>query len=293
MPTPTIKTWLEQATNKLKTCNFITQAHLEAELLASFVLKSDRLHLQLQLDNKLSSNQLATLEQILNQRLANYPLAYITGQKEFFGRSFMVDERVLIPRPESEIMIEQALEIVNNNFITQASSTQPTELSIVDIGCGSGALGLTLACELQQQSINYQLTLADISPSALAVAQLNAERLRVKADFVTSDLLSQLTTTDNPFNLILANLPYVDRQWSFIQNVEHEPELALYANNQGLALIFRLIDQLAALNNKTIHSWLLLESDPLQHPAIADYLAERHFRQIKQLGYITIAKLSN
>lgn len=286
MPKPTINTWLAQATAQLKRCNFINNARLEAELLLGFVLHCDRLQLQLRLDDIITDDQLSELNQILAQRLNNYPLAYITGVKDFYGRQFQVNPSVLIPRPESEVMIEQALQIVNNNFSVQATDV----IKILDIGCGSGALGLTLASELTERKINYQLTLADILQSALNVARHNAKNLAVAADFVVSDLLANIPSLS--VNLILANLPYVDRQWSFVKNVEFEPELALYADNDGLALIFKLIDQLAATKNQTAQCWLFLESDPLQQSAIRKHLLEHNFTDIKQVDYITIVDLS-
>ena len=286
MPKPTISTWLAQAIAQLKRCNFINNARLEAELLLGFVLHCDRLQLQLRLDDVITDDQLSELNQILAQRLNNYPLAYITGVKDFYGRQFQVNPSVLIPRPESEVMIEQALQIVNNNFSVQATDA----IKILDIGCGSGALGLTLASELTERKINYQLTLADISQSALDVARHNAKNLAVTADFVIGDLLANIPSLSA--NLILANLPYVDRQWSFVKNVEFEPELALYADNHGLALIFKLIDQLATTKNQTAQCWLFLESDPLQQPAIRKHLLEHNFTDIKQVDYITIVDLS-
>lgn len=286
MPKPTISTWLAQATAQLKRCNFINNARLEAELLLGFVLRCDRLQLQLRLDDVITDDQLLKLNQILAQRLNNYPLAYITGVKDFYGRQFQVNPSVLIPRPESEVMIEQALQIVNNNFSVQATDI----IKILDIGCGSGALGLTLASELAERKINYQLTLADISQSALSVARHNAKNLAVAADFVISDLLANIPSLS--VNLILANLPYVDRQWSFVKNVKFEPELALYADNDGLALIFKLIDQLATTKNQTDQCWLFLESDPLEQSAIRKHLLEHNFTDIKQVDYITIVDLS-
>lgn len=286
MPKPTINTWLAQATAQLKRCNFINNAQLEAELLLGFVLHCDRLQLQLRLDDVITDDQLLKLNQILAQRLNNYPLAYITGAKDFFGRQFQVNPSVLIPRPESEVMIEQALQIVNNIFSVQATDI----IKILDIGCGSGTLGLTLASELAERKINYQLTLADISQSALSVARHNAKNLAVTADFVISDLLANIPSLSA--NLVLANLPYVDRQWSFVKNVEFEPELAIYADNHGLTLIFKLIDQLTTIKNQTDQCWLFLESDPLQQSAIRKHLLEHNFTDIKQADYITIVDLS-
>lgn len=282
LPKQNLKAWLEFASDKFKHCDFIHNPYLEAELLASFVLDCSRLDLQLKLDQLLIVNQSEKLDQFLNQRLKNFPLAYITGQKEFYNRDFQVNQNVLIPRPESEIMVEKALEIC-----LMRNSTKP--IHILDIGCGSGALGISLAAELTKRKRAYHLSLLDVSEAALDIAQTNAKTHQIQADFVKSDLLTNFNQKQ-PYDIVLANLPYVDRNWDFISGVDYEPELALYAEKSGLELIFKLINQLIKLNKFFAQSWIFLESDPLQQPEIKQFLQQKNFTNIHQIGYLSYGK---
>lgn len=194
--------------------------------------------------------------------------------KEFYGRTFTVNKDVLIPRPETEALVE----VAKAHGLTG---------SILDVGTGSGALGLTLQLELRDVAV----TLADISPEALTVAMKNAKQLRLKSvSFVESDLLEYWMNEQESrrFDAIVANLPYVDTDWERSPETRHEPALALFAERGGLDIIFRLIEQAPA--HLTTGGHLLLEADPEQHGAISDY-AKTTFSTVDQSGYAVLLKL--
>ncbi len=165
----------------------------------------------------------------LHQRMAGMPTQYITGVQEFFGRDFRVTPDVLIPRPETEHLIEAALK-------TDA-------LTILDIGTGSGAIAITLALETEAR-----VTATDISSPALKVAQSNAHRLAALVDFVECDLGSAFE--DHSFDMVVSNPPYISEAARATLQKEvrdHEPALALFAGLDGLAIYARLIPEAARL----------------------------------------------
>ena len=166
---------------------------------------------------------------LVERRAAGTPVAYLTGEREFWGRRFRVDRRVLIPRPESEHLVEIALGL----------SLVATPL-VIDVGTGSGCLAVTLACERPA----WRLLATDRSPAALVVAGANASRHGVSSRVarVASDLLASLDARSA--DLVLANLPYIAPEDAAELSVEvrdHEPAAALFAPNRGLALLERLL----------------------------------------------------
>ncbi len=261
--------WLAQASQKLKIIN-PNNSRLEAELILAHILKIKRVKIHTHPDKELSKAQTNKANLWLKKRLKGTPLAYLTHHKEFFGLNFYINKNVLVPRPESEIIIEQTLEICQN-------LTEP--IKVLDLGCGSGVLGLALAKNLKQ---NYQLTLADISGKALKVAKANARHHKINARFIKSNLMNKL---DQDFDLIIANLPYVNPNWDFISNINKEPKRALFARNNGLELINKLIIQLSEKHN----FYLLLESDRSQQKEIKKVLIKNGFDKIKTADYITVA----
>lgn len=239
----TIADWLKNASQKID--------RLDAELLLTHHLgAADRSYLVAHSDEEIYDSQV--LDALLERRVKKEPLAYIIGHREFYGRNFFVTPDVLIPRPESEDIIELA------------KSIKPSH--ILDVGTGSGCLAVTLALELP----NATVSAIDISDKALRVAQKNAARYHAKINFHKSDLLADYKVKSG--TLIVANLPYVDRKWEWLdpESLNYEPSLALYAEKNGLGLIWRLIDQ--APNN----SQLIIEADPCQHQAIIDYAKEKY-----------------
>ena len=181
--------------------------------------------------------------------------AYKTGIQDFYGRDFLVTPDVLIPRPETEMLVDLVLDLAGKAYLPGVRANKPKipeNARILDVGTGSGCIAVTLALELTKTRV----TAVDISEKALAVAMKNAEKWGVKVNFLQSDLLKAVKTSE--FDVILANLPYVDRKWSWISpGLKYEPEVALFANQGGLELVFELLEQLVGRT-----CFVVLETDP-------------------------------
>jgi len=256
----TVAEWILEATNRLKAAG-IPSAHLDAELLLAHTLRKPRTWLHGHGDDPIEdrTNEIASAR--LDLRLDRVPVAYIVGHKEFYGRPFKVTTATLIPRPESEDLIELLETVLPKN--ERLIVDRP--LRLVDVGTGSGNLGIT--AKLLEPTL--QVTLVDTSRYALTVAEENAETLGGVVDVLQSDLLALYPYVAD---YIIANLPYVDPKWERSPETNHEPESALFAENDGLALIFQLIAQ---TKEKLVRGgWLILEADPMQHAAIKKEAAQ-------------------
>lgn len=241
-----IQAWLRDSAEMLADRG-ITSALLDAELILAHTVRKNRTWLHAHHDERLTERQLEIAHARLQLRLDRTPLAYIIGHREFYGRLFKVTPSVLIPRPESEAII------------TCLRHYGPHTGRLIDVGTGSGCLGITAKLEMPA----LDATLADNNRHALAVARENAARLHARVNIIQSDLLS---ATFGTFDGIIANLPYVDASWERSPETNCEPAEALFANDNGLALINKLLVQTdTALNNS---GWLYLEADPRQHAAI-------------------------
>jgi release factor glutamine methyltransferase len=248
-----IANWLQSNTIALKAVG-IESARLDCIILLEDVLNVDRVHILTHSEESIPINDLTLLENKIQRRLQREPLAYIRGYNEFYGRNFVVNSAVLVPRPESEAIIE----IVKSLHLPCPK--------IIDIGTGSGALAVTLKLELKDSEI----TATDVSEKALAIAQENAQKLDADITFCSNDLLEN---TASPFNVIVANLPYVSHDQEVSIETTFEPEQALFAENDGYALIERLLTQ---INSSTLSKtgYLLLESEPRQHARIQKSAAD-------------------
>jgi len=248
-----INDWLADATRQLVFAE-IPSARLDSELILAHTIRKSRSYLHAHPDEPLSDRTIEIASARLGLRLDRVPVAYIIGHKEFYGRNFHVTTATLIPRPESESLIELLKHVVPRNL-----SLLPEPLRLVDVGTGSGALGITAKLEYPELDV----TLADISRHALTVAEKNAKHCHADVATLKSDLL-----TNYPFtaDIIIANLPYVDEEWERSPETDHEPALALFAADNGKALIYKLLaqtkDKLAAGGS------ILLEADPEQHDDI-------------------------
>ncbi|MFT6180417.1 MAG: release factor glutamine methyltransferase [Akkermansiaceae bacterium] len=201
----------------------IAEPRLNMELMVAHELGLKRMDLYLRFDQPLEETQLAALREKLKRRGQHIPLQHINGTVHFGRYEFKSDHRALIPRPETEELVE---------LIEKAPLTKPTR--ILDLGCGSGVLGLTLAKNLGTTC--EQLVLADLSTDALALCGENATALEVEATFLQSDLFSAIEGT---FDLIVANLPYIaeTERPKLEPEVLHDPEMALFSGPDGLDLL--------------------------------------------------------
>jgi release factor glutamine methyltransferase len=206
----------------------VASARLDAELLAAHAFGMSRIELYAHFDRPLAAAELATYRDLVSRRLAGEPVAYLLGHKEFWSLDLLVDSRVLIPRPDSETLVEEGLD----RFAGPGGR-------IADVGTGSGALALALAKERPEA----QVFATDISPEALAVARANAERLGLAVTFGEGDLAQALVPT-GLFDLMVANLPYIPSAEidGLAADVRSEPRLALDGGADGLALVRRLIE---------------------------------------------------
>lgn len=266
--------WVQEAAEKLKGVG-IDSAKLDAEIILAHTLRKSRTFLHAHGEVSLTEREHEIADARLRLRTDRTPIAYIIGHKEFYKRSFRVTPATLIPRPESETMIELLIELQPSN----ASLLPEHQKRLIDVGTGSGILGITAKLELPFLDV----TLADISNHALNVAEMNAHQLGAEIATLRSDLLAQY-----PFkpDYILANLPYVDPLWDRSPETAYEPDLALFADDDGLALINKLIVQAEA--QVGVGGYLFLEADPRQHAAIVRTGKLHHFKLEKQRDLILV-----
>ena len=198
----------------------IPSASLDTLILLSYVARLPKEKILAHPEKKVTYKLKRRFLEYIKKRQKRYPLAYLVKEKEFFGYSFYVDERVLIPRPETEKIVELALKFV---------SKEPSKRKILEVGTGSGCIAIALAKELQKRKIPYSITATDISPSALKVAKLNAKKLRAKnLRFICTDLFKGIR---GKFHLILANLPYLKPE-EIEGELIYEPKEALLHQDQ-------------------------------------------------------------
>lgn len=268
-----ISEWLKIAAKSLKTAN-IPSARLDAELILANTLRKNRTYLHAHLDEEIDPRRFDIANARLDLRLDRVPIAYILGYKEFYGRKFTVSPSVLIPRPESEDLISLFLEL---------TASEIAEKVLIDVGTGSGCLGI--AAKLERS--NLSVILSDISKPALNIAEKNANALNADVHIQQQSLLNgQL----KPVDYIFANLPYVDKNWDVSPELQYEPDIALFAEDEGLKLILQLISQ--APRCLTSEGLLFIEADPQQHNRILDEAVKNCFVKERVLNYILVLRFT-
>ena len=218
---------LREATQILDSAG-VPEARREAGSLLSFILRKDRTFLISHAEDPIDDSVISSFREVVERRASGEPLQYITSVQDFFGREFRVTPDVLIPRPETELLVEAALEFSGS--------------SLCDVGTGSGCIAVTLLCELPEA----RTVAIDKSPAALEIAKLNARALAVseRATFVMSDCFDALDPSEFQFDLIASNPPYVAE--AIVAGLQrevrdHEPMIALSPGPDGLSMIRRLL----------------------------------------------------
>jgi release factor glutamine methyltransferase len=251
---------LHSAIAQLETSG-IEEPRISAEVLIFHVLGCDRAYLFAHPERELSEAEQAEYDRLASRRASGEPLQYLTGHQEFWKADFLVSPAVLIPRPETEHIIEAVLDLVR-----KFPSGKP--LKLIDVGTGSGAIAVSLARELPQAEVHA----VDLSEAALCVARRNAERLHARVCFARSDVL-EAVARDGSFDFVVSNPPYVGlNEADKVQEVvkDYEPHMAVFAGDEGLDVIRRLIPQ--AFEALRPGGWLLIEIGFSMEKAVIELL---------------------
>jgi release factor glutamine methyltransferase len=252
------------ATTKLELGGISDSPRLDAELLMMFVLHVPRSYLFAHPERKLSREEITRFASLVKRRLDYEPVAYLTGEKEFWSLPLAVTAATLVPRPETELLVEEALALIPPD----------TTIDILDLGTGSGAIAIAIACERPQ----CRVTASDISGPALAVATDNAKRHKCSnITFVQGDWLDAVI--GKPFNIIVSNPPYVAAGDPAMNRLPLEPREALVAGNDGLDAIRTIANNASAHLNKD--GWILIEHGADQENAVADILTATNWQDVR------------
>lgn len=258
----------QAVTELTKKLSIVTEVpQLEAEILVAFVLQQSRAWLRAHPESILTSEQANQLAQLLARRLLREPMAYITGHQEFWSLRLEVAPETLIPRPDTECLIELALKLYPDKNKT---------LSVVDLGTGSGAIALALASERP----NWDISAVDVSQSALSIARKNAQTLRLdRISFYLGDWFTALPI--NRFDLVVANPPYLtETEWpQYAAALSFEPRTALVSGQDGLDDIRRIVS--SAPDFMASNGCLLLEHGMDQGASVRQILSIGGFIDIE------------
>lgn len=271
-----IKEQLKKAGSRLKKTSL--SPHLDAEILLGYTLKKDREYLYAHLEQKLTASQTKKYTELINRREKYEPVAYIIGRKEFFGMPFKVNKYTLIPRPETEILVEETLRKIEK--------TNSNEILLVDIGTGTGCIPISIAKNLKTKK-NPFIYGIDISLKALTMAKINLRLNRVgkKVKFLQGNLLSPLLKTIKKqkkfpsYLFITANLPYLPTKFylSSLQDVRmYEPRKALDGGKDGLKYYKKLFKQVKQVKNMAIKMKVHIFCE-------IDYSQKKEFKKIVNL----------
>lgn len=239
---------------------------LDAELLIAFALQLRRIELYVKSEQLLTTDQLATIRDVVRRRQEGESVAYITGEKEFWGLPFRVGPHVLVPRPDTETLVEAALDRI----------VKTQTCRVLDVGTGSGAIAVAIAKSRPQASV----WATDASAEALQTARANAERNGVTINFGEGRFFEPVAN-EAPFDVIASNLPYIPSadMAGLPDDVRREPHLALDGGPDGLALIRQLVAEAPA--RLAPGGWLLLELGQGQAPAVAKLCLEAGLQDVQ------------
>jgi release factor glutamine methyltransferase len=245
----------------------VEHPRLNIEHLLADTLGKKRIELYLEFDRSLTARELEPLREKVRRRADGEPLQHVLGHWDFFGRTFKTDRRALIPRPETELLVEAILK--------DSATCGKSANRLVDIGTGCGVLAITLALERPE----FEVSAVDLSDDALALARENAEALGVleRIAFRRADLLDQI---EGPFHWVVANLPYIPTAdlEALPREVKFDPVLALDGGTDGLTIIKRLIESISG--KIAPNSMIALELGQGQAQQVRGFLADQNYRDI-------------
>lgn len=252
----TVESLLREGKKLLESCS--ATPYLDAQVLLEYCTGLTRVQVISEPHVTIESAAVDRYRALLGRRALGEPVAYVVGTREFYGRNFAVAPAVLVPRPETELLVELVLSSVED--------ARDRAIDILDLGTGSGCIGITLALELQHMNRNFRITATDISATALEMAVQNARTLGATVDFKRSDWFSDLNP-QSLFDIIVSNPPYIaDNDTRLSPETRYEPRSALIAGSTGLEAISILIEE-AAAHLKPAGS-LIIETGSDQHDSI-------------------------
>ncbi|MGM0541574.1 MAG: peptide chain release factor N(5)-glutamine methyltransferase [Pseudomonadota bacterium] len=284
----TIEKGLQAANQQLIQAGLVDSPQLDAELLLAHSLQVSRTYLFTWSDKELNHQQQLAFNELLQQRVQGRPIAHILGEREFWGLKLKVTADTLIPRPDSETIVEATLELYQQAQSTSSTTDLKLEnksdqaWSLLDLGTGSGAIALALKSECPRCSV----TAVDLSEKALQVALENALNLQLEINFLQSNWFSAIAPT-HAFDFIVSNPPYIEEAdpHLFEGDVRFEPITALTSGQDGLEAIRKITNQ--AWSFLKPNGWLLIEHGYHQADSVAEIFKKEHYsnvRGIKDLG---------
>ncbi len=264
-----ISTIIQQSCNDLVVAGITDSPKLDVELLLAHAINKTRTYLFTWPEKTISSDEFKKFQILFSQRLVGKPIAYILASKEFWGLNFNVNQHTLIPRPDTEILVEETLQKAKNR------QGWPPHIEILDLGTGSGAIICALKHELPQANA----TAVDFQAEALAIAKQNALNLQLNIQFKQSDWLSVFNT--EKFHIIVSNPPYIEETDPHLQqgDVRFEPLSALSAKQNGLADIINIVKQAKNFLHPT--GWLLIEHGYNQAEQVQTIFQQAGYNEIE------------
>lgn len=258
-----INEWLN-ATQDILSQAGVGTARLDSLVLLSDIIDKDKSWILAHPEYVLQRSEIGILSTKVAQRAKHTPIAYIRGKTEFYGREFAVNENVLVPRPESEAILDLLKKVISGHKTT----------TIIDIGTGSGALAISAKLEFPAANV----IASDIDSSCIDLAKKNANKLCAEIEFVIGDLLQPFQNPEFSIQdtIFICNLPYVPAAYPINEAAMHEPKLALFSGTDGLDHYVRLFAQLSELHQSA--QYIITESLPMQHNQLADIASRSGYK---------------
>jgi len=271
-----IRNLTKRAVAELKEVGIPTP-ELDVKVLICASLDKDSVFLLTHPENLLTNREYSKFRRYIRRRKALEPIAYILGHKEFYGHDFRVNKNVLVPRPETEFLVEESLDRIMNNesrIMNKKLMIRNSKFTILDMGTGSGCIIVSIAKALQEigkLNSNIKLYASDISKQALSVAKKNAKLLGVNKNirFYLSDIFSN-NRLPKKYDIVVANLPYVPMSTKKSEKspIDFEPQDAIFAKNNGCEIVFRFLDN---FRTQILARYLLLELDSRNIKSVEKY----------------------